>query len=209
MFQARQPSGGYGRDGGTKSERVTDTESKEVGELLRGCLQESRDAQRKLYKLFFGYAMSICLRYSKDAEEAKEVLNDGFLKVFTRLKQYDPQKPFKGWLRRIMINTALDNYRHNLRHYHLADLETVEPAADTFDVLQQLNYEYLISLIRLLSPGYRAVFNLYVIDGYTHEEISAILGISVGASKSNLSKARANLRAALNKSRIHEDKQYV
>ncbi|WP_317175557.1 RNA polymerase sigma factor [Pontibacter beigongshangensis] len=188
---------------------MTDTESKEVGELLRGCLQESRDAQRKLYKLFFGYAMSICLRYSKDAEEAKEVLNDGFLKVFTRLKQYDPQKPFKGWLRRIMINTALDNYRHNLRHYHLADLETVEPAADTFDVLQQLNYEYLISLIRLLSPGYRAVFNLYVIDGYTHEEISAILGISVGASKSNLSKARANLRAALNKSRIHEDKQYV
>ncbi|MFT2008254.1 RNA polymerase sigma factor [Pontibacter sp. 13R65] len=188
---------------------MTDTESKEVEELLRGCVQQNRDAQRKLYKLFFGYAMSICLRYSKNAEEAKEVLNDGFLKVFTRLDKYKPEKPFKGWVRRIMINTALDNYRHNLKHYHLADLETAEPAADTFDVLQQLHYEYLISLVQQLSPAYRAVFNLFVIDGYTHEEIGTLLGISVGASKSNLSKARANLREALKKNRIHEDKQYI
>jgi RNA polymerase sigma-70 factor (ECF subfamily) len=186
---------------------VSDTESKEVRALLQGCLKEDREAQKKLYNLFYGYAMSICVRYTKDTEEAKEVLNDGFLKIFTRLRQYDPQKPFKGWVRRIMINTALDSYRHNLKHYHLSDIETAAPAADTFDVLGQLNYEYLIGLVQQLSPAYRAVFNLYVIDGFTHEEIAETLGISAGTSKSNLAKARVNLREALRK--IDERKQYV
>lgn len=188
---------------------MSGTESKELEAVLHGCLKKNREAQKKLYKHFFGYAMSICVRYSKDTEEAKEVLNDGFMKVFTKLEQYDPQKPFKGWLRRIMINTALDNYRHNLKNYHMQDIDTVEVATDTFGVEQQLNYEYLISLVQGLSPAYRTVFNLYVIDGYTHEEIAAILGISVGTSKSNLAKARINLREALNKSRIDERKEYV
>jgi RNA polymerase sigma factor (sigma-70 family) len=184
-------------------------ESKEVDTLLRGCLKGEREAQRKLYRLFYGYAMSICLRYSKNAEEARDVLNDGFLKVFTKLKLYDPGKPFKGWVRRIMINTALDNYRHNLKHYHLVDLEAAEPEADAYDVLQQINYEYLISLIQSLSPAYRTVFNLYAIDGLTHEEVAETLGISAGTSKSNLAKARAHLRAALFKIRIDEAKQHV
>ncbi|CAM3785492.1 sigma-70 family RNA polymerase sigma factor [Pontibacter korlensis] len=177
--------------------------------MLQGCLKQDREAQRKLYKHFFGYAMSICTRYSKDQEEAKEVLNDGFMKVFTRLKQYDTQKPFKWWLRRVMINTALDNYRHNLRNYHLRNIEAAAPTADPYDVVQQINYEYLISLVQKLSPAYRAVFNLYVIDGYNHEEIAQMLGTTVGTSKSNLAKARANLREALKKSRIEEFKQYV
>lgn len=197
------------RDGSANSGIVSVTESKGLEELLQGCLKEDREAQRKLYKHFFGYAMSVCARYSKNMEEAKEVLNDGFMKVFTRLKQYDPQKPFKWWLRRIMINTALDNYRHNLKNYHFQDLEAAAPTSDPFDVVQQINYGYLISLVQKLSPGYRAVFNLYVIDGYTHEEIAVILGIAVGTSKSNLAKARANLREALKKSRIEEFKQYV
>ncbi|MHC2993288.1 RNA polymerase sigma 70 [Pontibacter sp. HJ8] len=188
---------------------MSETESKEVVALLCGCMKADREAQRKLYRLFYGYAMSVCLRYSKDAEEARDVLNDGFLKVLTRLAQYDPKKPFKGWVRRIMINTALDNYRHNLKHYHLMDLEAAEPEADTYDVLQQINYEYLISLVQALTPGYRAVFNLYAIDGHTHEEIAKLLGISVGTSKSNLAKARANLRAALTKTRRDEHKQHV
>ncbi len=149
------------------------------------------------------------MRYSRDAEEAKEVLNDGFLKVFTKLELYERHKPFKLWLRRIMINTALDNYRHNLKHYHLTDIDKVDPPADPFDVLQQFNYEDLIGLIQQLTPGYRAVFNLYVVDGYTHEEIAGILGINVGTSKSNLAKARANLREALKKNRIDEYKQHV
>lgn len=177
--------------------------------LLRGCLKEDREAQRKLYQLYYGYAMSICVRYSKDAEEAREVLNDGFLKVFTRLNQYDHHKPFKGWLRRILINTALDNYRHNLKHYHLYDVEAANAAADSYNVEQQLSYQDLIKLVQELSPAYRAVFNLYVIDGYTHEEIAVALGIAVGTSKSNLAKARENLRKALKKAEIDEYKQNV
>ncbi|WP_317195497.1 RNA polymerase sigma factor [Rufibacter psychrotolerans] len=185
------------------------TESIEVVELLRGCLRNDREAQRKLYQRFYGYAMSVCVRYSADVEEAREVLNDGFMKVFTRLAQYDPNKPFKGWIRRIMINTALDNYRHNLKHYHAADLDTSPPVAATADVVSDLNYEYLMGLIQQLSPAYRTVFNLYVIDGYTHEEIAGMLGISPGTSKSNLSKARANLREVLKKNRVDEVEQYI
>ncbi|AMM49924.1 RNA polymerase sigma 70 [Rufibacter sp. DG15C] len=188
---------------------MSETVSKEIEAVLQGCLADNRAAQKELYRLFYGYAMSICVRYTKDAEEAKEVLNDGFMKVFTRLKQYDATKPFKGWLRRIMINTALDNYRHNLKHYHAIDLESAAPTADSYDVLQQINYEYLIGLVQQLSPGYRTVFNMYVIDGYTHEEIAEILGITAGASKSNLFKARANLREMLKRNRVDEYKQYV
>lgn len=184
-------------------------ESKDHEALVSGCLKGNREAQRKLYKLFYGYAMSICLRYSKNAEEAKDVLNDGFLKVFTKLSYYNPQKSFKGWIRRIMINTALDSYRHNLKHYQLSAIDTAEPAAEPFDILQQMDYDYLIQLIQKLSPAYRAVFNLHVIDGYTHEEVAELLGISAGTSKSNLAKARAHLREALKKSSIDESKQYV
>ncbi|MBC3541044.1 RNA polymerase sigma factor [Rufibacter sediminis] len=177
--------------------------------MVQGCLTNNREAQRKLYQHFYGYAMSICVRYSKDAEEAREVLNDGFMKVFTKLKHYDQKKPFKAWLRRVMINTALDNYRHNLKHYHTADLELAPPVADASDVVSELNYAYLMELIQQLSPAYRTVFNLYVIDGYTHEEIAEILGISSGTSKSNLSKARANLREVLKKNRVNELEQYI
>ncbi|SIT93548.1 RNA polymerase sigma factor [Pontibacter indicus] len=188
---------------------MSKTEGEVLDVLLPKCLKQDRGAQRELYRLFYGYAMSVCVRYSQDAEEAKDVLNDGFLKVFTRLDQYHPPKPFKGWLRRIMINTALDNYRHNLKNYHLQDIDQAAPATDPFDVEQQLNYEYLIALVQQLSPAYRTVFNLYAIDGYTHEEIAETLGIAVGTSKSNLAKARANLREALQRSKIDEHKQYV
>lgn len=209
FYMPRQPFLIKVRDGSANSGTVSKTESKVLDALLRQCLKQDRGAQKELYRLFFGYAMSICDRYSTTAEEAKDVLNDGFMKVFTRLKQYEPHKPFKGWVRRIMINTALDNYRHNLKNYYLQDIETAEPASDPFNVEQQLNYEYLISLVQQLSPAYRAVFNLYAIDGYTHEEIAETLGIAVGTSKSNLAKARANLREALQRSKIDEHKQYV
>lgn len=195
--------------GATLKCEVDVVESNDVNNLLRGCLKGEREAQKNLYRRFYGYAMSISLRYSKDAEEAKDVLNDGFLKVFTKLRLYDPEKPFKGWIRRIMINTALDNYRHNLKHYHLMDIEVAEPESHQYDVLQQINYEYLISLVQALSPAYRTVFNLYAIDGHTHEEVAEMLGISIGTSKSNLAKARAHLKAALIKSRIDESKQHV
>ena len=169
-------------------------------ELLAGCLRNQRRSQELLYKQFYGYAMGICLRYTSTREEAAEVLNDGFLKVFTRLQQYDSEQPFKGWLRRILINTALDHYRSEEKHYRHEDSSQAEqlPTSEA-DAESQLAHEELMALIQLLSPAYRLVFNLYVIDGYSHEEIATQLGISVGTSKSNLARARESLRAMLQK----------
>lgn len=177
--------------------------------LIDGCLQFNREAQRKLYQYFYGYAMSICVRYSKSNEEAHEVLNDGFMKVFTKIEKYDSEKSFKGWLRRVMINTALDNYRHNYKHYHHHNLEEAGQEIISEAITHQLSHADLMHLIQRLSPGYRTVFNLYAIDGYTHEEIAESLGISVGTSKSNLFKARANLQAMLKTSQPDEYQKYA
>lgn len=169
-------------------------------DLLAGCLRNNRRSQELLYRQFYGYAMGVCLRYTPTREEALDVLNDGFLKVFTRLEQYDPEQPFKGWLRRILINTALDQYRQAVKHYHHEAVEAADQTAATdTDAYSQLAHEELIALIQQLSPAYRLVFNLYVIDGYSHEEIAGQLGITVGASKSNLARARENLKRMLQK----------
>ncbi len=168
-------------------------------DLLAGCLRNHRQSQELLYRQFYGYAMSVCLRYAPTRDGALEVLNDGFLKVFTRLDQYDPAQPFKGWLRRILINAALDHYRQEVRHHHLEDVERVGQTvmSESADAHSQLAHEELLGLIQQLSPAYRLVFNLYVMDGFTHDEIAEQLGISVGTSKSNLARARENLRIYL------------
>lgn len=168
-------------------------------DLLAGCLQNQRRSQELLYRQFYGYAMSICMRYVNSREEAFDVLNDGFLKVFTRLEQYDTAQPFKGWLRRIMINTALDQHRASVRHQHDDLSEATHASTEIADAYSQLAHEELIGLIQQLSPAYRLVFNLYVIDGFSHEEIAARLLISIGTSKSNLARARENLRVMIQK----------
>ena len=144
--------------------------------------------------------MGVCLRYTATREQATEVLNDGFLKVFTRIEQYNPDLPFKSWLRRILINTALDQYRQEVRHYYHDDVSVAEQTpAQQPDAHSMLAHEELIGLIQQLSPAYRVVFSLYVMDGFSHDEIAAQLSISVGTSKSNLARARENLKKMLQK----------
>ncbi|TAE29626.1 MAG: RNA polymerase sigma factor [Cytophagales bacterium] len=173
-------------------------------DLLARCLRNDRRGQELLYRQFYGYAMSVCMRYTRSRDEALDVVNDGFLKVFTRLDQYDSTQPFKGWLRRIMINTALDLYRASVRHQHEDINEAQAASTDVADAYSQLAHEELIELIQHLSPAYRLVFNLYVIDGYSHDEIAARLSISVGSSKSNLARARENLRTMILKKNSDE-----
>lgn len=144
--------------------------------------------------------MSICLRYAKSKMEAQEILNDSFLKVFIKIEKYNVEKSFKGWLRRILINTALDNYRKYSKHYYLQNINSIPDVQDNnVDVQAELAYEDLLAIIQQLSPAYRTIFNLYVIDGFKHEEIAEKLNISVGTSKSNLSKARENIRILIKK----------
>ncbi|SDK23804.1 RNA polymerase sigma-70 factor, ECF subfamily [Catalinimonas alkaloidigena] len=158
-----------------------------------------------LYQHFYSYAMSICMRYAPNREDALEILNDGFMKIFTKIdKRYDTSRSFAGWLRRIMINTALDYYRKQARQPHEEELQQAAAVSLDGDQLAQLQYEELVDMVQKLTPAYRTVFNLYAIDGFNHEEIAAMLHISVGTSKSNLAKARVKLQHMLEKHYNHE-----
>ncbi|GAA4005795.1 sigma-70 family RNA polymerase sigma factor [Hymenobacter fastidiosus] len=178
--------------------------------LLAGCRQTERGSQRRLYGLYYSFAMGICLRYTRTRDEAMEAVNDGFLKVFRDVVKFDPLRheitsSFRGWLKRIMIHTAIDHYRSQQKHQYQQELNDVAYAQldGGLTALDSLAYDELLVLIQQLSPAYRTAFNLFVIDGFTHEEISRRLGISVGTSKSNLSKARARLKELLKKTSPH------
>ncbi len=163
--------------------------------LIQGCKRNDRESQRLLYQHMYSYAMSICTRYCYSKNEAQEVLNDGFLHVFQKISQYKEDMSFHGWVRRIMINASIDHYRREKRHYFHADISLQpESAGHHASGLDNLAHEELIEMVCHLSPAYRAVFNLHVIDGYTHPEIAGLLNISEGTSKSNLVKAREALR---------------
>ncbi|MBS0000835.1 MAG: RNA polymerase sigma factor [Cyclobacteriaceae bacterium] len=174
-------------------------ENKDLNPILNGCLKNDRKSQKLLYKHFFGYAMSICIRYTENRADALEVLNDSFMKVFTNLKNFNQERSFKSWFRRILINTSIDHLKKEMKHQYLERIEEHEIGHHHSFADQNIGHEELISLVQGLSPAYRSVFNLYVIDGYNHQEIAEILGISEGTSKSNLSKARMNLREMLKK----------
>lgn len=162
--------------------------------LVKKCVKQDSKAQEQLYKHFYGYGMSVCYRYSVNESEAIEVYNDTFMKVFKNLEKFEIDKSFKSWFRRILINTAINHIKSRLNKKSNTEDYELEILASSEDPSDNLNYEALIGLIQKLTPAYKSVFNLYVIDGYNHEEISDMLDISVGASKSNLSRAKAKLR---------------
>ncbi|WP_183564794.1 RNA polymerase sigma factor [Mucilaginibacter sp. SP1R1] len=166
----------------------------ELQQLIVGCLQQSRKDQKMLYKAFYGFAMSICLRYAGNRYEASEIMNQGFFKVFTNLHKYDTGRPFIAWVGRIMMNTSVDYYRSNLKLSLTDDLEMAEEIGHNELPDQKLNYDDLLGMVQQLPNAYRTVFNLFAIEGFSHEEIAAKLNISTGTSKSNLFKAREKLK---------------
>lgn len=189
---------------------MSEHNSAAILDLLDGCLQGDRRSQELLYKQFYGYAMGLCLRYARSRDEAAEILNDGFFKIFTKLETFDPERPFKTWLGRVIINTALDQYRREAKHQVYEDMASAEnTVAIHEDALSRLAFEELIKMVQQLPPAYRTVFNLAVLDGYTHEEIATELGISVGASKSNLSRAREKLKVMISKKSLDEYERVV
>ncbi|WP_245326189.1 RNA polymerase sigma factor [Hymenobacter wooponensis] len=184
--------------------------------MLAGCRQQDRASQRQLYLRHYAYALSICLRYLHDQDASQEAVNDGFLKVFQELPRFDAERfpdlagSLRGWVRRIMVRTAIDHFRARNRHAFQVELEAVPAPPDSSgSPLDTLSFEELLRLIGHLPPAYRTVFNLFVIDGYSHEEIADQLGISVGASKSNLFKARAQLKLLLKHQQHHAYAGYV
>jgi RNA polymerase sigma factor (sigma-70 family) len=189
----------------------------QLSKLLAGCQALDRPSQRALYQQYYGFGFAICQRYLADRDAALEAVNDGFLKVFQELPRFDATRyedlagSLRGWMRRIMVRTAIDHFRAEHRHALHAGLDEVGPAhADTGPTpLDALSFDELLRLVGQLSPACRAVFNLYAIDGYTHEEIAEQLNISVGTSKSNLFKARASLKQFLKLEKHHAYAHYV
>ena len=171
---------------------------------IRGCALNKRESQKMIYSSFYGYAMSICHRYTNHEEDATEILNDGFLKVFVEIYRFKPAytdtiNSFKGWIRKIMIYTAIDHFRKNVKHRMTTELNETYmhlPDGDE-DALAKISHEEIINGIKFLTPGYRTVLNLFIIEGFSHDEIAKELGISVGTSKSNLAKARKQLQKIL------------
>ena len=165
--------------------------------LLKGCLQGHRASQKLLYQEYYNYGMSISLRYASNRDEASEILNDAFMKIFANLKKFDPRKPFRPWLRKILVNTAINHYHKKRREVRMEEMTNAKNESDTEKILSGISYQEVIGLLQKLPPAYRTVFNLYVIEGYTHEEIASLLNIAVGTSKSNLFKAKEQLKLIL------------
>lgn len=165
-------------------------------QTLDGCLQGDRNCQRRLFEYYHGYAMSICLRFARHRDEAAEILNEGFFKALRQIGQYDSTRPFRFWLRQILINAAVDHFRS--RHRFLPHEEwTSEHDADFEETPDPEIYpgEDVLPVLQELSPAYRTVFNLYVMEAFSHREIADLLGISEAASRSNLTRAKEQLRA--------------
>lgn len=166
-------------------------------EILHGCRQNHRASQQRLFAQFYNYAMTIARRYMGNAETAEEVVNDSFFKVFTKIHLFQGGQPFRPWMRRIVVNTAIDRLRSNMNLAPETELQPWHDAGTLTGIEEELTREQIWTLLDRLPPAYRAVFNLAVVDGFSHEEIAATLQISVGASKSNLSRARQHLKIIL------------
>ncbi|QNL50430.1 RNA polymerase sigma factor [Olivibacter sp. SDN3] len=168
-----------------------------VEDLLEGCKRGERKTQEMLYRKLASKMFNVCLRYASNTFEAEDMLQTGFIKVFSSIVEFRSEGSFEGWIRRIMVNNAIEICRKNIKRCHMLDIEAVpDQVQHTFD-MGGLEVKDLMRLIQQLPDGYRLVFNMYAIEGYSHKEIADMLKISEGASKSQLSRARAWLKGKL------------
>ena len=164
--------------------------------IINGCIKGKSRSQEALYKHFYAYGMSISLRYAHNREEAVEIMNDSFIKVFNNIGSYKTGQSFKGWFRKILVNTAIDYYRKNNKHYNHFDEEIIDEEVFDLNAVNSLELEDLMNLLNALPEQYRVTFNLFEIEGYSHEEIADMLNIAIGTSRSNLARAKKMLRKA-------------
>jgi len=174
-------------------------------DIIKGCIKQDRASQKTLYEMFYGKMMGACMRYAKNRDEAKDILHEGFMKVFNNIKAFNNTGSFEGWVRRIIVNNAIDHLRKNKHEYLIVNTvhantlaDTVAEPPDEEDLMKNISEENIMAAVQMLSPAYRTVFNLYVIEDMSHKEIADRLDISEGTSKSNLAKAKFNLRKNLN-----------
>lgn len=168
--------------------------------IIEGCQRKDRLCQKKFYEFYYGKMMGICMRYTDNYEEARDVLHEGFMKIFQNIEFFSPTVSIESWMRRIIVNTAIDHYRrnkHNSKQVEITDFNQQQPDTLTVEIISNIAVEEIMKLVQKLPPSYRTIFNLFAIEGYNHREIADMLGISQGTSKSNLSKARQLLQTMI------------
>ena len=191
-------------------------ETKQLQALIDGCLRGDRRSQQAFHKLYYGKMKVVCMRYTRDSDQAMDILQEGFLKVFNNLDRFTGVGTLEGWVRRIMVNLSIDRFR-KLKHDFilLGENQSVEDWEDEAedeelaenDEIYDITPEQIVDAMQQLSPAYRTVFNLYVYEDYSHQDIAEALGISVGTSKSNYAKARKNMKKLLLKTLKNLDEQ--
>jgi RNA polymerase sigma-70 factor (ECF subfamily) len=160
-------------------------------QIFNGCLKGDGKAQKAFYQHFSSSMYAVCLRYSNTQEDAKDILQDGFVKVFSKLNQFTGKGSLEGWMKRIFINTSLEHYRVNKVYQQQSDVESAYYISDAAVAIEKITQKEILFVLNQMAPGYRTVLNMFVIEGYGHAEIAELLGISEGTSKSQLSRARA------------------
>jgi RNA polymerase sigma factor (sigma-70 family) len=168
-------------------------------DLIEGCIRGDRKIQHELYQRFAPRMYGVCLRYAGNAVEAEDILQEGFIKVFRKIESYRGDGSFEGWVRRIFVNTAIEHFRKKTYLQPITEYEENTIEGKYLSVLDNLAEKDIIQLVQQLSPGYRTVFNMYVVEGYTHKQIAEVLGISEGTSKSQLSRAKIILQDLVKK----------
>jgi RNA polymerase sigma factor (sigma-70 family) len=182
---------------GTKDiqSQMTHGIKKEDIELVKGCRKRQPDCQNILFKKYYGKMLGVCLRYSDNREDAKDILLEGFNKVFNAIEHFDSKQSLAGWIKQIMINTAIDKYRKNQRSIPISDMDSENIDVMSEDTIySQIDRKVIVELISKLPFGYRSILNMFAIEGYSHREISEKLDISVNTSKSQYYKAKALLK---------------
>ena len=163
-------------------------------DIIQGCLDGNRQMQEIFYEKFSSKMYGVCLRYSGNVEDANDLLQEGFIKVFKNLGKFRGDGSFEGWVRRIFVNTSIEHFRKKVKLYNVSEVQENTIEDIELNVLDSMAEKDIISLVHELSPGYKAVFNMHVIEGYSHKEIAEILGITEGTSKSQLARAKLVLK---------------
>ena len=163
-------------------------------DLIQGCLNGNRQMQEFLYKKFSPKMYGVCLRYAGNTEDANDILQEGFIKIFNNIGKFRSEGSFEGWIRRIFVNTSIEHFRKKVKLYNVTEVQENTIEDKELDALDLLDAKDIISIVNELSPGYKAVFNMHIIEGYSHKEIAGILGITEGTSKSQLARAKGVLK---------------
>jgi RNA polymerase sigma factor (sigma-70 family) len=161
-------------------------------ELIERCINKDRQAQKYLFEKYSTLFLGICIRYVKNRDEAEDVLQEGFIKIFRNIKEYKAFGSFEGWMKKIIINTSITHINRNLKHQYHSDIDDIKEISVEEEYFEECDFtgEELLNVIQSLSDGYKTVFNLYAIEGYKHKEIAEMLNIDVNTSKSQYSRAK-------------------